>query len=85
MVLTLAFGFITISLALTGMDFRDSVFSAAGALSNTVPATVYLQDSFASFEGAAVGTKIILCIGMIIGRLEFLTALIIFNPLFWRQ
>jgi trk system potassium uptake protein TrkH len=84
-VLTLAFGFITISLALTGMDFRDSVFSAAGALSNTVPATVYLQDSFASFEGAAVGTKIILCIGMIIGRLEFLTALIIFNPLFWRQ
>ena len=84
-VLILAFGFVTISLALTGMDFRDSVFSAAGALSNTVPATVYLQDSFVSYEGVAIGTKIILCIGMIIGRLEFLTALIIFNPLFWRQ
>lgn len=79
------FGAVTVGLALTGLDFREASFAAASALSNTAPMHGAMVDGITVFGEMGQGAKGILAAGMILGRLEFLTMMVLFSPLFWRR
>lgn len=65
------------SLALCGLDVVASLSSAAAALGN-----VNLDFKYANLPDAA---KLILCVGMLLGRLEIFTALVLITPSYWRS
>ena len=79
------FAIMAIALSLLGLDTITAWSSAATALSNVGPGlgeTVGPSGSFAPLPDAA---KWILCGGMLLGRLELFTVLVLFLPSFWRQ
>jgi len=41
--------------------------------------------SFGNFTSLPDGAKWLLALGMLLGRLEFFTVLVILSPAFWRQ
>ncbi|MDA1132299.1 MAG: potassium transporter [Proteobacteria bacterium] len=84
-VVLFGFGALSVLLALSGLEFRDAVYAAAGALSNTVPAAAYFPDGIASFDDQPAAARVLMGVGMLLGRLEFFTVLILLNPLFWRR
>jgi trk system potassium uptake protein TrkH len=84
-VLVFGFAVLTLGLALTGSEFRAAAFAAAGAVSNTGPIAAQLAGDAAHAADLAPAAKVLLCLGMLLGRIEFFTALILFNPRFWRR
>ena len=76
------FMFLLMAMLGTGLDFKSS-FSAIGAcLNNLGPG---LGNVASNYENVSEGGKIILCIAMILGRLEIFTLLVLFTPAFWRR
>jgi len=78
------FVFIVLMLVLmaTGLDFLTA-FSAMGAtLNNLGPG---LGDVSANYAGVSDFAKGVLCLAMLLGRLEVFTLLVLFTPMFWRQ
>ena len=76
------FMFLLMAMLGTGLDFESS-FSAIGAcLNNLGPG---LGNVASNYENVSEGGKIILCIAMILGRLEIFTLLVLFTPAFWRR
>ena len=74
--------FLLMAMLGTGLDFESS-FSAIGAcLNNLGPG---LGDVANNYKNVSEGGKIILCIAMILGRLEIFTLLVLFTPAFWRR
>ena len=66
----------------TGINF-ESAFSAIGAcLNNLGPG---LGDVASNYKSVSEVGKIILCLAMILGRLEIFTLLVLFTPAFWRR
>ena len=62
---------------------RTSPFSAvASGLANLGPA---LGDVAANFADVGAGPKLVMCVAMIMGRLEIFTLLVLFTPAFWRR
>ena len=82
-VLAFGFGLLTLGLAAAGADLDAAAFAAAAALSNTGPVALVLAGE--SLAGMADGAKLLLCTGMVLGRIEFFTVLLLFTPLFWRR
>jgi trk system potassium uptake protein TrkH len=79
-----AFAVIAILLALIGLDVATAVSGAATAIGNVGPgisASIGPAGNFASLPDAA---KLILAVGMIMGRLEILSILILLMPSFYR-
>ncbi|MEM6620984.1 MAG: TrkH family potassium uptake protein [Pseudomonadota bacterium] len=72
-------------LSLNGMDTLSAVSGAVAALGNVGPGLgpdIGPAGNYADVEPAA---KWILAFGMVLGRLEFLSVLVLFTPLFWRR
>jgi len=70
------------SLLATGLDFT-SAFSAIGAcLNNLGPGLGEVSANYSSVTSVGKG---ILAFGMILGRLEIFTVLVLFMPMFWRR
>lgn len=84
------FFFITIaalalSLSALGLDLVTALTGAATAVANVGPglgATIGPAGNFTSLPDAA---KWLLCIGMLMGRLEILTVVVLMTPMFWRR
>ncbi|SMF09009.1 trk system potassium uptake protein TrkH [Tistlia consotensis] len=75
---------IALALGFCGLDFITALSSSAQAVSNVGPglgAIVGPSGNFASLPDAA---KWLLSLGMILGRLELLTLLVLCDPAFWR-
>lgn len=75
---------LAIALAFLGLDFITSVSAAASAISNVGPGlgpVVGPEGNYASLPAAA---KWILSIGMLLGRLELFTVMVLFTRSFWR-
>lgn len=75
---------IALLLALTGLDFVTSLSAAATAVTNVGPGlgnTVGPAGNFSSLSDAA---KWALCLGMLLGRLEIMTVLVLLTPTFWK-
>jgi trk system potassium uptake protein TrkH len=80
----ITFAILAFGLAATGLDFVTAVSGAATAICNVGPAmgsTIGPDGTFASLSDAA---KWLLSAGMILGRLELFTVLVLFLPSFWR-
>jgi len=74
-----------ILLSLMGLDTITSVSGSVAALTNLGPglgAVIGPSGNFASLPEAA---KWLLAFGMILGRLEFLSVLVLFLPVFWQR
>ncbi|GHE22795.1 Trk system potassium transporter TrkI [Halomonas urumqiensis] len=76
---------IALGLAMLGLDFTTALSGAATAVANVGPGlgdTIGPAGNFAPLPDAA---KWLLCLGMLMGRLEILTVLVLLTPMFWRK
>ncbi|WP_142848092.1 TrkH family potassium uptake protein [Telmatospirillum sp. J64-1] len=84
-VFALSYAVLAMGLAFMGLDFATSVSGAAAALANVGPgigATIGPGQTYADLPGVA---KWFLSVGMVLGRLELFTVLVLFVPTFWRN
>lgn len=75
---------IAVILALTGLDLLTSVTGAATAVMNVGPGLGDVIGPAGNFSSLSDTAKWALSAGMLLGRLEFLTILVLFTPVFWR-
>ena len=77
------FSFIVLVLAMltTGLDFLSAVSAVMASLNNLGPG---LGEVASNYAGVTDSGKLILCIAMLLGRLEIFTLLILFTATFWR-
>ncbi|WP_331346813.1 TrkH family potassium uptake protein [Cellvibrio sp. UBA7661] len=71
-------------LALTGLDLVTSFTGSATALMNVGPGLGPIIGPSGNFSSLSDTAKWALSAGMLLGRLEFLTILVLFTPAFWR-
>ncbi|MFT6956775.1 MAG: trk system potassium uptake protein TrkH [Halieaceae bacterium] len=76
--------FVVIMLLLmaTGLDFITAFSAVAASLNNLGPG---LGDVANNYSGIGETAKGLLCLAMLLGRLEIFTLLVLFTPMFWRQ
>jgi trk system potassium uptake protein TrkH len=81
------FSLLTIALILSGMgiDFITSLSGAAACISNIGPGLGELIGPHTSFIISENAPKLVMMAGMILGRLELLTIIVLFIPAFWRD
>ena len=68
----------------TGLDFVTSFSGAATAIANVGPGVGPVIGPAGTFAELPDAAKWLLCIGMLFGRLEFFTFLVLLTPAFWR-
>lgn len=77
------FVLIAIALGLIGFDFEDAIAATVAMLTNT-GAGYSLLGGGETFADAPSAAKLVLALGMLLGRLEVVTVLVLFSPSFWR-
>lgn len=75
---------LTVMLMAFGLDFLTSASGAATALANVGPGLGEIIGPAGNFSSLPDGAKWLLSFGMLLGRLELFTVLILFVPRFWR-
>lgn len=75
---------LTIALTLTGVDFTTALSGVATAMSNTGPGIGDIIGPAGNFVSLPDTAKWLLCIGMLAGRLELMTIMVLFLPRFWK-
>ena len=81
----LIFFLISILLSFTGLNFITSISGAATAISNVGPGLGDMIGPEGNFKGLSIFSKWVLCIGMLLGRLEIFTLLVLIFPSFWKN
>ena len=81
----LSFGLLALSLGLLGLDFLTAFSSAATAISNVGPALGPIVGPSGTFQSLPDGAKWLLTGGMLLGRLELFTVIVLFSRTFWRS
>ena len=66
----------------TGLDQETAFSAVAACLNNLGPG---LGDVGSNFASISDGAKWLLCLAMLLGRLEIFTLLVLFTPFFWRK
>jgi trk system potassium uptake protein len=72
-------------LAACDLDLVTSISSAAQALGNVGPGLGHIVGPAGTFAPLPLAAKWLLSAGMLLGRLELLTVLVLFTPRFWRR
>ena len=75
---------LTVALMAFDLDFLTSASAAVSALSNIGPGLGPIIGPAGNFATLPDASKWLLCFGMLLGRLELFTVLILFFPQFWR-
>lgn len=83
-VYALGFSFLTIALSYTGLDFITSMSGAVTSISNVGPGLGPIIGPAGNFQLLPDSAKWILCVGMLLGRLELFAILVMFSPQFWK-
>jgi trk system potassium uptake protein TrkH len=78
------FAFFSVALAITGLDPVTSLTGAATALMNVGPALGDIIGPAGNFSTLNEPAKLLLCVAMLLGRLEFVTLLVLFTTTYWR-
>lgn len=78
-------GIITLLLSLMGLDFITSLTGAVTAIANVGPGLGELIGPAGNFAALPDMAKWVLAIGMLMGRLEVITVLVLFTSAFWRR
>ena len=76
---------ITLILSFVGNDFLTSLSGAATSLANVGPGLGNVIGPTKTFAALSDTTKWVLIIGMLIGRLELLSVIILLTPSFWKN
>jgi trk system potassium uptake protein TrkH len=84
MLFALSIALISAALALTGIEFENAMVLTVAALSTTGPLVGTGAESAISLAPLANETKAVLMAAMVLGRLETLALIALFNPGFWR-
>ncbi|MEY3003574.1 MAG: hypothetical protein RLZZ491_750 [Pseudomonadota bacterium] len=84
MLLLVSIGVVTLALAATGLGFEAALIFAIAGLSTAGPLVEVAGQLPLSYGDLGDGAKGILVVAMIIGRVETLVFLSVFNPAFWR-
>ena len=79
-----AVGLVALGLASFGLDLVTSLSGAATAIGNVGPGLGPIIGPYGNFSSLPDGAKWLLVLGMLLGRLEFFTVLVIFTRTFWR-
>jgi trk system potassium uptake protein TrkH len=74
----------TVALDALGLDFMTSLSAAATAVANVGPGLGGMVGPAGNFAGLPDAAKWLLALGMLVGRLELFTVLILLSPGFWR-
>ncbi len=75
---------LTVAMMAFDLDFLTSASAAVAALSNVGPGLGPIIGPAGNFAALPDASKWLLCFGMLLGRLELFTVLILFFPQFWR-
>lgn len=76
---------LSVALAMTGLDLVTAVTAAGTALANVGPGLGEAIGPAGSFASLSDTSKWLMCFGMLLGRLEIMTILVLFIPAFWRN
>ena len=79
-----AFGLLAAALGLVGLDFITAVSGSASALANVGPGLGEIIGPSGNYQTLPDSAKWLLTAGMLLGRLELFTVLVLFAPAFWR-
>ena len=72
-------------LTFMGLDFMTAFSGAATAVANVGPGLGDVIGPADNFSGLPDAAKLVLAAGMLLGRLEIITILILFTPFFWSE
>ena len=75
---------VAVALSITGLDLITSLSGAATAVANVGPGLGDTIGPSGNFLALSDPAKWIIIVAMLAGRLEILTVLVIFTPVFWR-
>jgi len=81
----LCFVIVASLLGLSGLDLETALSGAATSISNVGPGLGEIIGPAGNFDGVPVFAKWVMCMAMIIGRLELFTVLVMLAPGFWRR
>lgn len=81
----ICFAALAMGLSLMGLDFITAVSGAATAIANVGPGLGPVIGPAGTFAPLPEGAKWLLAFGMLIGRLELFTVLILLAPGFWKD
>lgn len=76
------FLFMIIAMMMTGLSFDASFSAVAAALNNLGLGLGNFSQHFGSIPNPA---KWLMCVAMLLGRVEIFTLLVLFSPMFWRR
>jgi trk system potassium uptake protein TrkH len=82
---TITIGIIALALTLTGLDWVTALTGAATAVCNVGPGLGPIIGPAGNFASLPDSAKWILTAGMLLGRLEILTVLVLFTRAFWKH
>ncbi len=80
----ICYAILATGLGLFGLDFVTAVSGAASAIANVGPGLGEVIGPAGTFETLPDGAKWLLAAGMLLGRLELFTVLVLLTPAFWR-
>ncbi|MDP6343596.1 MAG: TrkH family potassium uptake protein [Alphaproteobacteria bacterium] len=80
----LGFAVLAVLLSLLGLDFLTAVSGAGTAIANVGPGLGQVIGPSGTFAPLPDAAKWLLSAGMLLGRLELLTVMVLFTPTFWR-
>ncbi len=72
-------------LSLNGLDFVTAISGSASAISNVGPGLGDVIGPDGNFSNLPNFSKLSLCLGMLLGRLELFAVLVLFFPSFWKN
>ncbi|MDX1738475.1 MAG: potassium transporter TrkG, partial [Alphaproteobacteria bacterium] len=79
------FALLAMALGLMGLDFITATSAAGTALANVGPGLGDIVGPAGNFSSLPDGAKWLLSLGMLLGRLEIFTVLILFTVHFWQD
>ena len=85
LIFILSFSAVALTLSLMGLDPLTALSASAAAIANVGPGLGPHIGPSGTYAGLPDAAKWVLCFGMLLGRLEFLTVLVMFAPSFWRR
>jgi len=80
----MCYGLLATGLGLFGLDFVTAMSGAASAIANVGPGLGEIIGPSGNFKPLPEGAKWLLAAGMLLGRLELFTVLVLLTPAFWR-
>lgn len=81
----LCFSLIALALSLIGLDYLTAMSGAVTSISNVGPGLGDIIGPTGTFKPLPDAAKWVLCFGMLLGRLELFTILVLLSRYFWRK